>query len=140
MSQVLGMPEIGIHDNFFSLGGHSLLAAQLTSRLNRELGLSLTLRALFDGPTVAKLAAIAGDSAQSVPRQSIPRLADQSSAPLSLMQERLWLLEQFTPGQITYNTPSAHTLHGPLDTAVFSRAFDALVQRQACLLYTYRCV
>lgn len=133
MSQVLGMPEIGIHDNFFSLGGHSLLAAQLTSRLNRELGLSLTLRALFDGPTVAKLAAIAGDSAQSVPRQSIPRLADQSSAPLSLMQERLWLLEQFTPGQITYNTPSAHTLHGPLDTAVFSRAFDALVQRQAVM-------
>ena len=131
MSQVLGMPEIGIHDNFFSLGGHSLLAAQLTSRLNRELGLSLTLRALFDGPTVAKLAAIAADSTQSVPRQSIPRQADQSTAPLSLMQERLWLLEQFTPGQITYNTPSAHALLGPLDLVVFSQAFDALVQRQA---------
>ena len=133
MAQVLGMPEIGIHDNFFSLGGHSLLAAQLTSRLNRELGISLTLRALFDGPTVAKLAAIAGESVQSAPRQLIPRLADQTSAPLSLVQERLWLLEQFTPGQITYNTPSAHTLLGPLDIELFSRAFDALVQRQAVM-------
>ncbi|MEP6633536.1 MAG: alpha/beta fold hydrolase, partial [Luteimonas sp.] len=50
-----------------------------------------------------------------------------------LMQERLWMLEQFTPGQLTYNTPSAHRLSGPLDTALFARAFDALVQRQAVL-------
>jgi amino acid adenylation domain-containing protein len=133
MSQVLGMPAIGIHDNFFSLGGHSLLAAQLTSRLNRELGLSLTLRALFDGPTVAKLAEIASDGAQAAPRQAIARLADQSSAPLSLMQERLWMLEQFTPGQVTYNTPSGHRLRGALDVDKFVRAFDALTQRQAVM-------
>src|SRR5690606_5650573 len=44
MARVLGLPEVGIHDNFFSLGGHSLLAAQLTSRLNRELGVALSLR------------------------------------------------------------------------------------------------
>jgi amino acid adenylation domain-containing protein len=133
MAQVLGMPAIGIHDNFFSLGGHSLLAAQLTSRLNRELGLSLTLRALFDGPTVAKLAAIASDGVQAPPRQAIPHLPDQSTAPLSLMQERLWMLEQFTPGQLTYNTPSGHRLRGPLDIEKFSRAFDALAQRQSVM-------
>lgn len=133
MSQVLGLPAIDIHDNFFSLGGHSLLAAQLTSRLNRELGLSLTLRALFDGPTVARLATIAASSAEATPRTAIVRQPDQARAPLSLMQERLWMLEQLTPGQLTYNTPSAHRLRGPLDVALFVRAFDTLVQRQAVL-------
>ena len=133
MAQVLGLPQIGIHDNFFSLGGHSLLAAQLTSRLNRELGVALSLRALFDGPTVAKLAAIAAECGGASAPKAIERQADQTSAPLSLMQERLWLLEQFTPGQVTYNTPSGHRLRGPLDAGVFARAFDALLQRQSVL-------
>ncbi|MFT4255606.1 MAG: amino acid adenylation domain-containing protein [Pseudoxanthomonas sp.] len=133
MAQVLGLPRIGIHDNFFSLGGHSLLAAQLTSRLNREMKLSLGLRALFDGPTVAKLAEIAGAGDGTGQRKPIERRADQASAPLSLVQERLWLLEQFNPGAITYNTPSGHRLRGPLDAAAFARAFDAMVQRQSVL-------
>ncbi|GAA3923150.1 hypothetical protein GCM10022229_16250 [Luteimonas lutimaris] len=133
MAQVLGQPAVGIHDNFFSLGGHSLLAAQLTSRLNRELGAALTLRALFDTPTVAGLAGIAAATLGAPPREPIKRLADQSTAPLSLMQERLWLLEQFTPGQVTYNTPSGHRLRGPLDLDAFKRAFDAVAQRQSVL-------
>ncbi|HZW18378.1 MAG TPA: amino acid adenylation domain-containing protein [Luteimonas sp.] len=133
MAQVLGLPKIGIRDNFFSLGGHSLLAAQLTSRLNRELGASLSLRALFDAPTVEGLAGIVSDAPAAPARKPIEPLADPSTAPLSLMQERLWLLEQFTPGQVTYNTPSGHRLRGPLDVDVFSRAFDAMVQRQAVL-------
>ena len=133
MAQVLGLPAVGIHDNFFSLGGHSLLAAQLTSRLNRELGAALTLRALFDTPTVAGLAGIAAATIGAPAREPIKRLADQSTAPLSLMQERLWLLEQFTPGQVTYNTPSGHRLRGPLDVATFARAFDAMAQRQSVL-------
>src|SRR3546814_10987721 len=58
MSQVLGVPDIGVHDDFFALGGHSLLAAQLTTRLNRDLGASLSLRSVFDCPPVARLAEI----------------------------------------------------------------------------------
>lgn len=133
MSQVLGVPALGIHDSFFALGGHSLLAAQLTSRLNRELGAALSLRALFDGPTVAQLAAAARSVTAAGPRAPIPRRAPGTDAPLSLMQERLWLLEQFHPGQLTYNTPSAHRLRGPFDVDAFAHAFDALVARQAVL-------
>src|SRR3546814_8649773 len=44
MSQVLGVPDIGVHDDFFALGGRSLLAAPLTTRLNRDMGARTSLR------------------------------------------------------------------------------------------------
>jgi amino acid adenylation domain-containing protein len=60
---VLGTEEISIRDNFFALGGHSLIAMQVMSRVRDELGVALSLRAIFDAPTVMELAA-AVDSAR----------------------------------------------------------------------------
>ncbi|MGH8076075.1 MAG: condensation domain-containing protein, partial [Lysobacter sp.] len=137
MEQVLALPEIGVDDDFFALGGHSLLAAQLTSRLNRELGVSLSMRALFDAPTVARLAELLGsESTSKAELPTIARRADQRRAPLSLMQERLRLLDEFNPGQLSYNTPSAHRLSGPLDVVLLDRAVRDLAQRQTVLRTT----
>jgi len=135
MEQVLALPDIGVDDDFFALGGHSLLAAQLTSRLNRELGASLSMRALFDAPTVARLAALLESPSQAPApaAAAIERRPDQRLAPLSLMQERLRLLEEFNPGQISYNTPSAHRLSGPLVVPLLDRSLRDLAQRQTVL-------
>ncbi|MGB3269501.1 MAG: amino acid adenylation domain-containing protein, partial [Rhodanobacter sp.] len=57
MAATLGVDAPGVDDNFFDLGGHSLLASRWIARLNRELGLSLSLRAAFDAPSVAAMAA-----------------------------------------------------------------------------------
>ncbi|MDG2516356.1 non-ribosomal peptide synthetase [Lysobacter soli] len=138
MAKVLGVAEVGVDDDFFSLGGHSLLAAQLTSRINKELGITLSLRALFDGPTVAKLARMVQgmDGEALPPREPIKPLADRTRGPMSVMQERLYLLEQFNPGQITYNTPSAHRLRGPLQLEAYQAALNAMIQRQSVLRTT----
>ncbi len=53
--EVLGLKEVGIHDNFFELGGHSLAATQLISRLEKFHGLELSLRDVFDAPTIADM-------------------------------------------------------------------------------------
>lgn len=50
--------QIGIHHNFFALGGHSLVAIRLTSRLQAEYGVKLTLRTLFSHATVGDLATV----------------------------------------------------------------------------------
>jgi acyl carrier protein len=54
--ELLGIEQIGIHDNFFDLGGQSLLATRIMSRLREALDVELQLERLFETPTVAGLA------------------------------------------------------------------------------------
>jgi acyl-coenzyme A synthetase/AMP-(fatty) acid ligase/acyl carrier protein len=53
---VLQLPQIGVEDNFFDMGGHSLLALQVVNRAKTAFQVNLSLRSLFDAPTVARLA------------------------------------------------------------------------------------
>jgi amino acid adenylation domain-containing protein len=58
-AQSLGVPQVGIDENFLELGGHSLSATRLLGRIRRQLGVTLAVRDLFEEPTVAALARLA---------------------------------------------------------------------------------
>jgi acyl carrier protein len=55
-AEILGIEHIGAHGNFFDLGGHSLLAMRAASRLSEQIKIDLSIRSLFEFPTVASLA------------------------------------------------------------------------------------
>jgi amino acid adenylation domain-containing protein len=56
--EVLKKENIGIHDNFFALGGHSLIAIRLLGKIAKTFGQRLSLRTLFENPTIAQLAPV----------------------------------------------------------------------------------
>ena len=135
VASVLGLGDIGVYDDFFVLGGHSLSAAQLIHRLNRRFEVELSIRAVFEGPTVALLSTAVGDYVAPVDSQRVSIVAqqDQSRTPATVTQERLWWLESLTPGRVAYHAPSAHRLLGQLNEDAFERAFREIVRRQQSL-------
>ena len=69
-SSLLGIDDIGIHDNFFELGGDSILVIQVVARA-RQAGLRLTPKHLFQGQTIAELAAVVGDGLTVLSEQNL---------------------------------------------------------------------
>jgi len=75
---LLGVPRVGVHDNFFDLGGHSLLAVQVLSRVRDSVGVELPVRALFAGPTVAEMAiAVAQSQARRLRADELEHLLNE---------------------------------------------------------------
>ncbi|HUZ85028.1 MAG TPA: amino acid adenylation domain-containing protein, partial [Gaiellales bacterium] len=132
VAEVLGLPAVGVHDSFFDLGGHSLLAARLVNRIRRVLGQKIGVAALFEAPTVAKLArllavAAAGESPALSVRERPARL------PLSYSQQRLWFLSRVDPLGWTYNLPLVLRLTGAVDTRALRDALADVVARHESL-------
>jgi amino acid adenylation domain-containing protein len=141
---VLGVEQLGVHDDFFALGGHSLLATQVVSRLRESFGLDVPLRRIFDAPTVAQLAAYvasaqaAAPATPQLPLLPIPR--DGTPLPASFAQQRLWLQDQFMPGTPAYNIPAVIRLSGVLRVAALEQSLQQIAARHETLRTTFQSI
>ncbi|HEV2733411.1 MAG TPA: amino acid adenylation domain-containing protein, partial [Longimicrobiaceae bacterium] len=137
--EVLGIERIGVEESFFALGGHSLLVTRVVSRVRELFSVDFPLRAFFEAPTVADVAARveallgSGSGMQLPPPRRVPRTGP---LPLSLAQQRLWLVDRIEPDSPAYNMPTALRLRGPLDAAALRGSLDALVRRHETLRTT----
>ena len=85
---VLGVEQVGVHDDFFALGGHSLLAISLALELGREFGTEIPLAQLYTAPTIAEQAARLGMSSrggQAGGRSVVPLGGSAGARPLVLV-------------------------------------------------------
>src|SRR5215831_2226858 len=137
--EVLHLPRVGVEENFFELGGHSLLATQIISRMREALQVELTLRVLFESPTVAGLARrveeeVRGGGGVGVEeRSTIPVAGRDGELVLSYSQQRMWVLEQLVPGNSAYNIPVAIRMQGTLNLPALEQTFAEVMRRHEVL-------
>ena len=130
--ELLGMDQVSIHDPFLELGGHSLLAAQLIARVRDQFDVDLTLRAVFDYPTVAAMAEhiererVHAHGAAGPASMRAPRGGD---LPLSFAQEAVWFFLRLHPVNVAYNSQAYLRMHGTLDAGALQRVLELLRRR-----------
>ncbi|GAB1640210.1 amino acid adenylation domain-containing protein [Krasilnikovia sp. MM14-A1259] len=128
-AEVLGLPSVGIDDDFFALGGHSLLVMRLAGRVRAVLGVEVAVRAVFDAPSVAALLPrLVGSSRVPVVVRERP-----VRVPLSFAQRRLWFVFRLEGPDPTYNIPIAWRLRGRLDPDALTAAVGDVVARHETL-------
>jgi amino acid adenylation domain-containing protein/non-ribosomal peptide synthase protein (TIGR01720 family) len=130
-ARVLGVERVGADDSFFDLGGDSLLAMRLIAVVNTGLDAGLSVRTLFEAPTVAQLALRIGqDDGRLAPLTAVDRPA---VVPLSFAQSRLWFIDQLQGPSSVYNMAVALRLCGHLDAEALGAALSDVVGRHESL-------
>ena len=138
--EVLGLPRIGLRDDFFALGGHSLLATQIISRTRQACDVELPLRTLFEASELGAFAEQVGliqASGQRNQQTAIAKVDRSQPVPLSYSQQRMWFLWQMEPDSPAYNVGGMARLRGVLDVGRFEAALQALIMRHETLRTTF---
>ena len=153
-ADVLEVPQVGLHDDFFKLGGHSLKAINLVSTIKKQLGVRVPLISIFQGITISDLvngslfSQLTDSASNSLPGgdtsdrvlDSEPEIVsvDRSGPVLaSAVQERFIFNAKINPGDISANIPKLHKLTGSLDQHAFKEALYWLALQHEALRTIY---
>jgi acyl carrier protein len=77
-ASILGIENVGVNDSFFDLGGHSLKATQVISRIKDTFKIELPQTAIYDMPTITRLAKLIGTYDIKENRPSLPPITPAS--------------------------------------------------------------
>ncbi|HEY9265634.1 MAG TPA: AMP-binding protein, partial [Mycobacterium sp.] len=130
---------LSVDDDFFRLGGHSLLATRVVARVNTARAVSVSLREVFDHPTIAGLARVVDEGSTAQARGPVLRVGDierPALLPLSYGQQALWVTDQIA-GRTIYRTAMAVLSTTPVEIGALQAAVCNLVTRHEILRTTF---
>ena len=138
-TRLLGQPPENDEADFFASGGHSLLATRFVSRVRQELDVALSLRKVFEMPTLGALKQAvreqqtlieASDASLQTPIDPRP---EQMSGPLTSAQEGVWFMQRLNLADPSYNVCAAIRLRGRLDVEAMTGAWRRLIAEHEAL-------
>lgn len=137
LAEILCLPaKISVRHNFFDLSGNSLHAAQMIARINALFSVHLTIRDIFDAPTITELLNLIHakrHESSSVFIPSLKKTERSKPLPLSFAQQRIWFLQQLAPDNPFYNTSTVLSIKGELNITALERAFNDVINRHESL-------
>ncbi len=123
---------VSVNSNFFSLGGHSLNAVKLIGLVEKKLNYQITLRTVFDYPTVESLSSyLQLEETESL--DFISKVPEQKSYPITSSQYAMWLASQKKERSISYNMFTSYEIKGELDIATLEEAFKNIIDKYEIL-------
>jgi amino acid adenylation domain-containing protein len=137
-ADVLGVTHIPVNRSLPSLGANSLALIRLAGVIAADLGVDVTISALFSARTIAEIADVVRDAVPAV--RLLPRndtTAESGRIPLSGQQQQIWVLSQLAPHALAYNTQFSLQLDGPLDVDALQKALARIVKRHEILRTTF---
>ncbi|WP_419419623.1 amino acid adenylation domain-containing protein [Legionella sp. D16C41] len=135
-SEEFNLNVISTHDNFFELGGHSLIGARILTKINQMLDKSLTIKELYQAPTIAELAILLNKVETKKHKDyATNSLITTKLIPLSNFQLLLWLSNTFEPKAKKLNIVSRKRLQGPFKQEAFNYALSMLLKKNEVLAY-----
>lgn len=130
--EVFGREKVGIDDNFFELGGHSLKATILASKINKEFNVEVPLGEIFNSPSIRKIGNYIKTLEKSM-YKTILKAEKKDYYEASLVQNRMYMLQQLDLKSIGYNMPVCFEVEGDLDAAVLNKSVKELIRRHEIL-------
>ncbi|KKC01639.1 non-ribosomal peptide synthetase, partial [Mycobacterium nebraskense] len=130
-AKVLDLGRVGVDDSFFDLGGDSLSAMRLVAAVNATLDATVSVRVLFEAPTIRQLAPRLDEGESRLAR--VVAGVRPAVVPLSFAQSRLWFLDQLHGSSPVHNMAVALRLRGGLDADVLGTALADVVARHESL-------
>nr|WP_315254469.1 amino acid adenylation domain-containing protein [uncultured Flavobacterium sp.] len=117
---------ISVNDNFFALGGHSLNAVKLIGLIAKQLSFTITLKTIFDYPTIELLASYLQELK---PSQSITISLSESKGfyDLTPPQYNIWLASQQRSGSIAYNMSAGYSVEGIVNLDKITRSINEII-------------
>ncbi|WP_103071067.1 non-ribosomal peptide synthetase [Aquimarina sediminis] len=124
--------KISVTDNFFQLGGHSLNAVRLIGKIEKELGFHVSLRTVFEYPTVEMLSGFL-EKMETQQLTVIPSTKIKPHYPLTLPQYAIWLASFQSEKSIAYNMFRSYKIEGKFDKILLEKVFRNIISKYEIL-------
>ncbi|WP_312654284.1 non-ribosomal peptide synthetase [Aminipila sp.] len=134
-TEVLNVKNIGVYDNFFECGGNSLKAAYIAAKTQKQLGVNVSLKRMFEITNIKELA-VCLNREDKKPYEPIHKLGNKEYYKLSSQQKMIYIMSKLDENRTHYNIVQALKLNGKLNKEKLNNAFKSVIEMHE-ILRTY---